>query len=608
MISKWHKALPGTLLLSLVLPSSSSWVGERADATYDYVIVGGGTAGLTLAARLSEDNVTTVAVIEAGTYYQISNPLLSQTPAGDIFWTGTSPLDVNPAVDWDFITTAQAGANNRELHYARGKCLGGSSGRNLMIYQRPDTGSLQEWADQVDDQSYTWDNFQPYFKKSITFTPPGSTRFQNATTSYDAAAFASSGGPLHVSYANYVNSFSTWLGSAFNEIGINDTTDFNSGSLMGSQYCTSTIDPTTAFRSSSQTAFLEASQARPNLKVFYLTLAKKIIFDDSKTAVGVQVGSGDTLYAKKEVILSAGAFQSPQLLMVSGVGPADVLQDLGIDVVADRPGVGQNMTDHIMFGPSYRVDVQTTGSVLQDPAALYNEIVNNYFTKAQGILTNPIVDWLAWEKAPRDLISNSSVGVLSKYPESWPDIEYLTLPAYFGNGAGVLVNPDAPTDGYNYATVVASLVSPNSRGNVTITSADASDAAIINPNWLTNPVDQDVAVAAFKRLRGAFASSAMQPVLADPTEYYPGPAVQTDEQILNFVRDNLVPIYHASTTCRMGRKDDPNAVVDSTAKVLGVSGLRVVDASSFALLPPGHPQSTVYALAEKIADDIINGV
>lgn len=270
-----------------------------------------------------------------------------------------------------------------------------SSERNLMIYQHPDKGSLQEWADQVDDQFFMWDNILPYFQKEITFMPPGSTRYENATARYHAGTFSSTGGPLHVQYANYGTPFSTWLETAFDEIGIKETADFNSSNLVGSQYCTSTIDLNTAFRSSSQTTFLEAAQSRPNLKVFYLTLAKRILFYDSKTATGVQIASGDAIHVKKEVILSAGAFQSPQLLVVSGIGPAEVLQNFGIDVVTEWPGVVQNTRDHIMFGRSYRVRVITIGSILQNPADLYDEIVNNHFSKAQGPLSYSIVDWLA---------------------------------------------------------------------------------------------------------------------------------------------------------------------------------------------------------------------
>ncbi|KAH7139126.1 hypothetical protein B0J11DRAFT_424154 [Dendryphion nanum] len=581
---------------------------KRQDATFDYVIIGGGTAGLVLANRLSEDPSVQVAVIEAGTFYQVANPLLSSTPAGDVIWAGASPLDTNPLVDWNFVTSPQAGANGRRLHYARGKCLGGSSARNFMIYQRGDRGSYQKWADAVGDSSYTFDNLFPYFTKSIKFSPPTSPlRAANASGSnrYRASAFTASGGPLQVSYANYAGPFSSFMEGGLNTIGIPQTPDFNSGDLLGAQYCSSTINPDNQKRDSSQTSFLNAASTRSNLKVYSITLAKKILFDGNKRATGVKISTGVTLSARREVILSAGAFQSPQLLMVSGIGPRDTLQRFNIPVIADRPGVGQGMEDHIFFGPTYRVKVQTFTRLANDPLYVLGQFALDYSILKKGPLTNPVCDYLGWEKAPRNLITPAAAAVLNQYPDSWPDIEYLSGPGYIGNFQNLLLQQ--PKDGYQYATILAALVAPRSRGNVTISSADTSDLPIINPNWLTDPTDVSVAIAGYKRARQAFATPAMRAGLADQTEYFPGPSVQSDAQILSTIRDTLHTVWHASCTCRMGKTDDPNAVVDSRARVIGVTGLRVVDASSFALLPPGHPQSTIYALAEKIAEDIQRG-
>ncbi|PSN66435.1 GMC oxidoreductase [Corynespora cassiicola Philippines] len=579
---------------------------KRQNAEFDYVIVGGGTAGLTLANRLSEDSNVQVAVIEAGTFYEITNPLLSSTPAGDVIFSGASPLDTNPLVDWNFVTQPQAGANNRRLHYARGKCLGGSSARNYMIYQRGDKGSYQRWADAVGDQSYTWDNFLPYFKKSIKFTPPKSPpRAPNASAEYNPAAFDPTGGPLQVSYANYAGPFSSYMEGGLNSIGISPAQDFNSGSLLGAQYCSSTINPNNQNRDSSQTSFLNAAQNRPNLKVYSITLAKKILFNADKRATGVLIGNGAILSARKEVILSAGAFQSPQLLMVSGIGPKATLQKYNIPVILDKPAVGQGMEDHIFFGPTYRVRVETFTRLANDPLYVAAQFAFDYTLLKRGPLTNPVCDFLGWEKAPRNLITPAAAAVLDQYPTSWPDIEYLSGPGYIGNFQNLLLQQ--PKDGYQYATILAALVAPRSRGSVTIASADTADLPLINPNWLTDPTDQSVAVAGYKRARQAFSTPAMQAGLADPNEYFPGKGVATDAQILNTIRDTLHTVWHASCTCRMGKVDDPNAVVDSKARVIGVKGLRVVDVSAFALLPPGHPQSTVYALAEKVADDIKKG-
>lgn len=478
-----------------------------------------------------------------------------------------------------------------------------------MIYQRPDEGSLQQWADIVGDQSFNYQHMLPYYQKSCKFTAPDpNVTPPNANIKYRSSAFEPNGGPLLISYPNDIRPFSTYLGSAFSEIGIPHANDFNSGELNGSQFCTMTMDPKSAIRCSSQTAFLDACQGRPNFKVFRDTLAEKIIFDDEKRATGVKIDSGLFLKARKEVILSAGAFQSPQLLMISGIGPAATLDSFGIPVVADRPGVGQNMSDHIMFGPSYRVKVKTLANELGDPTQVL-AILNNYFLNARGPLASQGCDFLAWEKVSRSMVSTDAGKYLSTLPASWPDLEYIAVDAYFGDYSSPLFRAAAgyPQDGLDYASIVVAPTAPRSRGSVTIKTAKATDLPVINPNWLTDPIDAEIAVAGYKRARQLFQTAALRDILADPVEYFPGSTIETDEQILETIRKSLVPVFHASTTCRMGKVDDPDAVVDAKARVIGVSGLRVVDTSSFALLPPGHPQSTVYALAEKIADDIKRG-
>jgi choline dehydrogenase len=472
--------------------------------------------------------------------------------------------------------------------------------------------SYDRWANLTGDTSYQFANLLPYFKKSVTFTPPNTTtRFPNATAQYDPSAYSSPGGPLQVSYANYASPFSTWLQAGLKAIGIPSITDFNTGSLLGAQYCSSTIDPSSESRDSSQTSFLDAASGRSNLATYTGTLAKKIIFNSKKVATGVQVstaGISYTLNARKEVIVSAGAFQSPQLLMVSGIGPAAQLQSLNIPVIANRSGVGQNMQDHIFFGPSYRVNVETLTKLANDPVYLATELAVNYALLKQGPITNPVSDFLGWEKVPASLrsgFSSQTKADLATFPADWPEIEYISGSGYVGDYSNLFTNQ--PKDGYQYGTILATLVAPLSRGSVSLTSADTNDLPLIDPGWLTSPTDQQVAVAAYKRARAAFASSGMAPVVIGQ-EYYPGPAVQTDAQILSTIRNDLMTVWHAACTCAMGLSSDPKAVLDSSARVIGVSGVRVVDASSFPILPPGHPQSTIYALAEKISDLIKKGL
>jgi choline dehydrogenase len=321
-----------------------------------------------------------------------------------------------------------------------------------------------------------------------------------------------------------------------NEIGIPTITDFNSGSLLGCQYCSSTIRPSDETRDSSQTSFLNQaiSGGYTNLKVFSLTMAKKINFDASKKATSVVVESNlvsYTLGVNKEVIVSGGAFQSPQLLMVSGIGPAAQLAQYGIPVVADRPGVGQNMQDHIFFGPAYRVDLTTFTKVANDPIYLASQLVV-YETTQTGQLTNPVADFLGWEKIPSSLrptLGSQALADLAKYPADWPEVEYISGAGYVGDWSTLLFGQ--PKDGYEYATILATLIAPQSRGNVTLNSADTNVLPTINTAYLESPTDQKVAITAYKRVRAAFASEYMQQIVIGP-EYYPGPQVQTDDEIL----------------------------------------------------------------------------
>lgn len=482
-----------------------------------------------------------------------------------------------------------------------------------MIYQRPTIQSMDNWADAVGDDSYTFDKVLPFYQRSTQLTGPNmNKRFANSTPQYNPDAFVPSGGPLQVSFANYAQSFSTWLKAGFASIGIGEAPDFNSGSLFGAQYCTSTIRPSDQTRSSSSSSFVKAAKdARlSNLKIYTGTRAEKILFDSEKKATGVRVKTGllpYTLTAKKEVIVSAGAFQSPQLLMVSGIGPRNQLEANGIKVLSELPGVGQNMWDHPTFGPSYPIDLISLTREARDPIYLADQVLQ-YTLNQSGVLTNPVADFLAWEKIPEPLRSSQfspeTRAKLAQFPTDWPEVEYISGNGFVGDFSNFLLVQ--PFDGRNYATILNVLITPLSRGNVTIRSSSTADLPIINPAWLTDPADQELAIAAYKRSRQVFASSGLAPVVAGE-EAYPGPEIQSDEQILEAIRNSLMTLWHPACTCKMGREEDKMAVLDSKARVRGVKGLRVVDASSFPILPPGHPQSTVYMLAEKIADSIIKG-
>ncbi|KAJ5233114.1 Dehydrogenase patE [Penicillium chermesinum] len=572
------------------------------DAQFDYVVVGGGTAGITISARLAQHGFR-VAVVEAGGYYELKFPIC-RVPGAATVGAGSS-ITTATAVDWKFEVHGVPGAAYRDIHYPRGKCMGGSSALNFMMYQRPSRDTMKKWAELVGDPSYLFENTLAFFQKTVSFTPPG-LRSGNVSTLYNSSAFLDSGQPLHVSYPLCPMTFSVSSRRAFTEAGINEAQDFNSGSLMGHQFCSMTIRPSDWSRSSSEAAFFQAPQGLGNLTVYQKTLAQMIIFDKDKRAIGVRVRNilDFTLKAAREVIVSAGAFQSPQLLMVSGIGPAETLHEHNITVLADRPGVGQNMWDHIFFGPSYPVSVDTFTKMTQDSWYFLTQVFN-YFILKRGILTNPSTDYLAFEKLPRALrttLSDRNEADLSWFPADWPELEYLAASAYVGNFSNPI--SDQPKVG-QYGSIIGSLVAPTSRGNVTLRSASMNDLPVINPNWLETETDQKLAVAAYKRIREVFHTKAMASVLTGP-EYFPGVAVQADKEILDVIKNTMMTIYHTACTCKMGSSSDSMAVVDNKARVFGVTGLRVVDASAFPLLPPGHPQSTVYMLAEKIAADIIS--
>ncbi|KAI4225160.1 MAG: hypothetical protein LQ349_007111 [Xanthoria aureola] len=415
------------------------------------------------------------------------------------------------------------------------------------------------------------------------------------------------GGPLQVSWPNWAIPIGSWAQIALATAGIPPINGFNSGRLMGSAWITETLNPINQHRSSSQTSYLDAAINTTSIVIYIHTLATKILFDANNTAAGVSVqtaGLPYTLHTRREVILSAGAFQSPQLLMLSGIGPRKTLESQDIPVLADLPGVGQNLWDQVYYGVSFRVNVETS-SRLSDPvyAAQASE---NYTSNQAGPLTDTGT-FIGFEKLPasyrQHLSASAQEKLSSAFSDDWPEIEYLIQGAF--NGYNTNYTAVDPNDGYQYATVSSALVAPLSRGNVTISSSDPTHPPIINPNWLTDPTDIELAVLAFKRVREIWGYMNGTTI---GEEYFPGTAeVATDEEILDFIRESLVQVWHAAGTCKMGRREDPMAVLDGKGKVYKVQGLRVVDASAFPLLPPGHPQATVYALAEKIADDIVRG-
>jgi choline dehydrogenase len=286
--------------------------------SYDYIIIGGGTAGLTVAHRLAKNH--TVAVIEAGSFPWIDSGSLSQIPADASYYLGKDPQFKNPRIDWGQMTTTQAGLEGKAVLFPQGRTLGGGSTRNFMWYQRGTMGSYQMWADETGDESYRFPKFLQYFQKSISFTPPNASgRAANSTPQFNAADYSPGGGPLRVAYPNFASPVASWIARGLDAIGLSELPGLVDGNLLGWTWIANTIHPITQIRSTSETSFLRESMTEnANLVIYSSTIAKKILFDTAKRATGVLVensnfNSGRTAYtlnAMKEVIVSSGTFRS----------------------------------------------------------------------------------------------------------------------------------------------------------------------------------------------------------------------------------------------------------------------------------------------------------
>ncbi|KAI0551607.1 putative choline dehydrogenase [Xylaria curta] len=595
-------------LLAVALSSSFCSAGTvpKYQAEYDYVVVGAGIGGTVTAVRLSEDPSVSVALIEAGTWYEKVAGNESQVPAYDARYNAKSANVTNPAVEWGLTTTPQAGVGGVSVHVARGKALGGSSNLHYMLYTHSSYGAMQQWADEVGDQSYTYDHAKSYYHKSMNFSPElAEERLANSTPTYDVNVVPV-GGPLDVQYTSFASPWSTWVAKAMDMVGLANTAAFINGKLLGSTWATSSIK--NGRRASAATAYLEPSKSRKNLKIYDRSIGERVLFDKDKRAIGVEVTTAGNTYklrARKEVIVACGAYHSPQLLQVSGVGPAKLLKKNGVQVVADRPGVGKNLQDHVYYGVGYRVNVDTFTSLQYGDNELQAQ--EQWNKNATGPLASPGADYVAFGNLPKDITSGFSkdtLKILRKLPADWPEFMFSTIPAYISDFWTAA--PPSPMDGYMYASLLATIQCPTSRGTVQIASPSMHDQPLINPNWLTTKHDVELVVGGFKRLRQILETPILDGVTIGP-EYYPGSNVKTDQQIYEHLKKSFNSISHPAATNKMGKASDPLAVVDSHARVYGVHGLRIIDASAFPFLPPGLPQSSVYFLAEKISDDIKHG-
>ena len=545
---------------------------------FDYVIVGGGSAGCLLANRLSRDPSTRVLLLEAG---KKDNYLWIHVPVGYLYCIG------NPRTDWLYNTEPDVGLNGRQLRYPRGKTLGGCSSINGMIYMRGQARDYDRWAELTGDDSWTWENVVPDFKAHEDHYRLDNDQDPQTGGNSRFSDLHGHGGEWRVEKQRLRWDVLDAFADAAVQAGVPRTTDFNAGDNEGVGYFD--VNQKAGWRWNTAKAFLRPVLKRPNLTVWTEAQVEKLIVatdeDGAKVCKGAKVrraGSVVDVEARKELILSAGAIGSPTILQLSGIGPAQHLKETGIDVVADLPGVGENLQDHLQIRSVFKVKGVKT----------LNKLANSLFGKMMIGLEYGLL-----RSGPMSM-SPSQLGAFTRSDDSQShaNLEYHVQPLSL-DAFGEPLHRDPA-----FTASVCNL-NPTSTGSVKVRSTDASDAPAIAPNYLSTEEDRKIAADSLRQVRKIVA----QPALAKykPEEWKPGVQYQTDEELAKLAGDIATTIFHPVGTTKMGRDDDPMAVVDSRLRVRGISGLRVVDAGVMPKITSGNTNSPTLMIAEKAAAFIL---
>ena len=546
---------------------------SNTSATFDYVIIGGGTAGCLLANRLSAEPRNRVLLLEAG---KADRYLWIHIPVGYLHCIG------NPRTDWLYHTEPDAGLNNRVQRYPRGKVLGGCSSINGMIYMRGQARDYDGWAKMTGEDSWAWQNALADFKAHESHYRLDQGADPKTGNNSRFSDMHGSGGEWRVEKQRLRWDVLDSFADAAEQAGIEKIEDFNAGDNAGVGYFD--VNQRSGWRWSSSKAFLRPARKRQNLTIWTQAQVEKLTFgtqdDGQLRCTGLRLtrdGHSSHITAKREVILSAGAINSPQILQLSGIGPANLLRSKGIEVIRDAP-VGENLQDHLQIRAVFKVTGTQTLNTLSNSLFGKLKIGAEYLLKRSGPMS----------------MSPSQLGAFTRSDSTRPhaNLEYhvqpLSLEA-FGE------------DLHDFPAITVSVcnLNPTSRGKVQIRSANFRDTPKIMPNYLSTAEDRKIAADSLRQVRQIMAQPAMQRYA--PEELKPGVQHQSDEELARLAGDIANTIFHPVGTIKMGRLDDHSDVLEPHLRVKGVQGLRVVDASVMPTITSGNTNAPTLMIAEKAA-------